>query len=270
MRECPEEQQFCNSNRECSCCRRQCSCCCRPGPTGPQGPEGPRGFPGPRGPQGLQGDTGPMGPTGPQGIQGDTGPIGPTGPQGIQGDTGPIGPAGTQGIQGIQGDIGPMGPAGPQGIQGDIGPIGPTGPSEGLNAFGGRFNNSDLTTNLVADTASVVQMPSTTSAKGVSYATANSITITEAGSYYIAYSMYADFNAAATLTFAVRLNGVNIASSLKSVTETTTAYGFEYAGNTIMQLPVDAVIDIAVTSTAAVAMTFGNRSLVTLNILRLD
>jgi len=163
-----------------------------------------------------------------------------------------------------------MGPAGPQGIQGDIGPIGPTGPSEGLNAFGGRFNNSDLTTNLVADTASVVQMPSTTSAKGVSYATANSITITEAGSYYIAYSMYADFNAAATLTFAVRLNGVNIASSLKSVTETTTAYGFEYAGNTIMQLPVDAVIDIAVTSTAAVAMTFGNRSLVTLNILRLD
>jgi len=140
----------------------------------------------------------------------------------------------------------------------------------GLNAFGGRFNNSETSTALTANVATVVQLTNTASAKGVSYAPVNSITIQEPGSYYVVYSMYAGFNAAATLTFAVRSNGINIASATNTVTESATNYEVNHVGNTIVQLPAGAVIDIAVTSSVAQTMTFGNSSLVTLNILKLD
>jgi len=113
-------------------------------------------------------------------------------------------------------------------------------------------------------------MPFTTNAKEVSYAVGNSITVEEAGTYYIAYSMYARFTAAATLIFAVRSNGTNIPAATNTVTVTASTYGVNHVGNTIVQLPAGAVVDIAVTSSVNQTMSFDESSLVTLNLFKLD
>jgi len=163
-----------------------------------------------------------------------------------------------------------MGPTGPQGLQGDTGPTGTTGPANGLNVFGGLYNNLEAAFDMTANVPSITQMPFTTSAKGVSYAISDSITVEEAGSYYIAYSLYARFNAPATLTFAVRINGTNIIPATNTVTVNSTDYGVNHAGNTIAELPANAIIDIAVTSSVNQTMTFNDSSLVSLNIFKLD
>jgi len=248
---------------------------------GPTGPQGPTGLQGPTGPQGEIGSQGPIGQTGPKGEQGvqgptgDTGGIGPSGAAGPTGDPSPIGPTGNPGPIGPTGNPGPIGPTGnpgPIGPTGDPGPIGPTGDPgpTGLDAFGGLFNNSEVSFDIIADVPAVAPMPSTTDAKGVSYAVGNSITVEEAGSYYISYSMYARFTAPATLIFAVRSNEANIASATNTVTVAVSAYGVNHVGNTIAQLPAGAVVDIAVTSSVDQTMSFNDSSLVTLNIFKLN
>lgn len=223
-----------NICNRCSCC--PCSCCLM-GPTGPMGPAGPMG---------------------PQGLAGPQGAIGPVGPIGPQGGIGPVGP------------IGATGPVGPVGATGAVGATGPVGPANGLNAFAGRYNDEETTVNLAADDATVVTLPSTTSSRNATYLTNTSITVAEAGTYYIAYSMNPSFNAPATLTFAVRSNGSNLDSTTSTVTSAATAYSVNYVGNAIVTLPAGATVDIAVTSSAAQAMTFGENSLESLNLFRLD
>ena len=61
----------------------------------PQGPAGATGATGPQGPAGPTGATGATGATGPQGPQGPQGPAGPTGSTGATGATGPAGTAAT-------------------------------------------------------------------------------------------------------------------------------------------------------------------------------
>jgi len=292
---------WCRPN--CACQQIPCSsrpCICRPcivrGPTGPAGPQGIQGeigSAGPVGPQGTQGNTGPTGATGPQGPAGEnglngqngaTGPTGAIGPQGDtgaigpQGDTGYIGPQGDTGYIGPQGDIGPAGPqgiqgvtgpAGPQGIQGETGPAGVTGSANGLNAFGGIYNNAEESSALTANVPFVVVMPLALDSKNID-TTGNRITIAEAGTYHIAYNMFPNFNAAATVTLEVRSNGTAIALTSDTFTATTTGYAVSYSGNTIAVLPADAVIDMAVTSTANQTMTFGEGSVEILTVLKLD
>ena len=287
---CSKSSQKCCGIFDCPCPKGDTGC---PGPTGPQGERGDVGPRGPMGPRGEKGDPGCRGPQGPAGLQGPTGPQGPTGSQGptgpqgeigSQGPMGPTGPKGEQGIQGPTGDTGPIGPTGDTGSigptgdtgsigpTGDPGPIGPTGDPgpAGLDAFGGLFNNSEVSFDIIADVPAVAPMPSTTDAKGVSYAVGNSITVEEAGSYYISYSMYARFTAPATLIFAVRSNETNIASATNTVTVAVSAYGVNHVGNTIAQLPAGAVVDIAVTSSVDQTMSFNDSSLVTLNIFKLN
>ena len=284
---CSKSSQKCCGIFDCPCPKGDTGC---PGPTGPQGERGDVGPRGPMGPRGEKGDPGCRGPQGPAGLQGPTGPQGPTGSQGptgpqgeigSQGPMGPTGPKGEQGIQGPTGDTGGIGPSGAAGPTGDAGPIGPTGDPgpigptgdpgpAGLDAFGGLFNNSEVSFDIIADVPAVAPMPSTTDAKGVSYAVGNSITVEEAGSYYISYSMYARFTAPATLIFAVRSNETNIASATNTVTVAVSAYGVNHVGNTIAQLPAGAVVDIAVTSSVDQTMSFNDSSLVTLNIFKLN
>jgi len=278
-----EYRDIINHQNNCVWCRPNCacqqipcssrSCICRPcivrGPTGPAGPQGIQGeigSAGPVGPQGTQGNTGPTGATGPQGpagengLNGQNGATGPTGSIGPQGD---IGPAGSQGIQGA------TGPAGPQGIQGETGPAGVTGSANGLNAFGGIYNNAEESSALTANEPFVVVMPLALDSKNID-TTGNRITIAEAGTYHIAYNMFPNFNAAATVTLEVRSNGTAIALTSDTFTATTTGYAVSYSGNTIAVLPVDAVIDMAVTSTANQTMTFGEGSVEILTVLKLD
>jgi len=246
------------------------------------GPTGPQGLQGLTGPQGLQGLTGPQGLqglTGPQGLQGEIGPAGPAGSQGTQGNTGPIGPAGATGAdgrsayqvavdEGFEGTeeewlaslVGPTGPAGPTGV---------TGPANGLNAFGGIYNNAEISNNLAADEPFVVVMPLVLDSRNITTA-GNSITLVEAGTYQIAYNMFPNFNTAATVTLEVRSNGTAIALTSDTITSAAANYAASYSGNTIAVLPAGAVIDMAVTSSVDQAMAFGEGSVEILTVLKLN
>ncbi len=285
------------------CCSVNRSCCSYRGPMGPQGPQG---FPGS---QGATGAVGPQGVQGPQGFPGEQGPMGPVGPQGAQGPqgfpgpqgaTGPVGPQGAQGPQGFPGEQGPAGPAGPQGLQGEQGEaatievgtvsigtddsvsvVNSGTPVEaqfdfvfprfgGLHAFGGRYGNAAQPVDMTADIPAVVALPSTTSAKHVAYTLVGSITVEEAGVYFLLYSIFARFNAAATLTFAVRVNGNPILATANTVTVTSAAYSVNYMGNTIVDLPVGAVVDVAIVSSVDQTMSFSAQSSNSLNLMKIS
>ena len=237
------------------------------------GPTGPQGLQGLIGPQGLQGSTGP------QGLQGEIGPAGPAGSQGTQGNTGPIGPAGATGADGrsayqvavdeefegteeewLASLVGPTGPAGPTGV---------TGPANGLNAFGGIYNNAEISNTIAEDVPFVVAMPRALDSKNIA-TNDGRITIEEAGIYYIAYSMYPSFSAAATLKLEVRSNGTVIVPTASTVAGTSTNYSVSYSGNTIAALPENAVIDMAVTSSVGQTMTFDENTVEILTVLKLN
>ena len=96
--------------------------------TGPTGPTGPAG--GPTGPTGAQGPQGPQGVQGPIGLQG---PAGPTGPMEVQDHKGPPVKVHSQVPIGSNRSSSPTGE-----------PVGPTWSnrtSNGLNAYGGLYND---------------------------------------------------------------------------------------------------------------------------------
>ena len=188
------------------------------------------------------------------------------GPPGMQGPPGPTGP------QGIPGETGATGPIGPQGPTGATGPTGPTGPANGLNAFGTIYNNDDATINLLANVPVIVALPLASISKNVSFTTPNSITVNLAGVYYIDYNLRAGFTAAnTTLTFAIRVNGTAIPTAVNVVPVNTTApFTVTFEGNTIVDLPANAVIDMVVTSTVNITMTLGNNGTRYLSVFKLD
>ena len=65
-----------------------------------------------------------------------------------------------------------------------IGQTGPAGESEGLSAYGGRYNNSGSVINLTIGSAAVVPLTENMPSKDVTYGT-NNITVSEAGVYEI-------------------------------------------------------------------------------------
>jgi len=268
------------------------------GPQGLQGLIGPQGLQGSTGPQGLQGEIGPAGPAGSQGTQGNTGPIGPAGATGADGRSAYqvavdeefegteeewlaslVGPAGATGADGrsayqvavdeefegteeewLASLVGPTGPAGPTGV---------TGPANGLNAFGGIYNNAEISNTIAEDVPFVVAMPRALDSKNIA-TNDGRITIEEAGIYYIAYSMYPSFSAAATLKLEVRSNGTVIVPTASTVAGTSTNYSVSYSGNTIAALPENAVIDMAVTSSVGQTMTFDENTVEILTVLKLN
>ena len=188
------------------------------GDPGCQGPEGPKGNPGPAGPRGNRGPAGPKGDPGPIGMRGAAGPIGPTGQMGPVGPEGPIGPQGPAGSKGPQGPIGPkgcQGAEGPQGIQGDIGPkgpmgdTGPKGPAAGLNAYGGKYNNTTVRISVI-DCPVKIPLPSKMPSLNLSFCPANSITVEESGDYQINYSITLSSSATLEITLALTLDGIDI------------------------------------------------------------
>ena len=189
----------------------------------------------------------PQGPTGPIGVTGATGATGATGPQGIQG---PTGATGSTGPTGATGPTGPTGATGPQGIQG------PTGPAAGLNAYGGKYNNTSQSISLAIGTATQIPLAETMPNLNTTYVTANSITVTQAGTYEINYYSNMTAAAATTVTMAVRNNGTNIPSTVIS-RALSVGVGSIYSGSTIVTLTAGSVIDLAMSALLAVGVTLG-------------
>lgn len=256
------------------------------GPRGPRGFTGPQGIMGPPGANGATGATGPVGPQGPQGAQGVTGPTGPVGPTGPQGPQGLQGLQGVQGVTGPQGETGATGPVGPQGIQGAtgatgatgpqgaIGPTGPTGPAgpagaagTGLIAYGGLYGT---TTDAVALTTTPVALPLGTQmpSSNLTYGT-NSVTVTDAGTYELAYGVRGSMSDGSSLTVSVGQNGTAIAAT--TITDAlTSGTPSSVHGQTIVTLSAGDVLTLLASDSGSATWTPGSGANTYLTVKKLD
>ena len=256
------------------------------GPRGPRGFTGPQGIMGPPGANGVTGAIGPVGPQGPQGAQGVTGPTGPVGPTGPQGPQGLQGLQGVQGVTGPQGETGATGPVGPQGLQGvagatgatgatgpqgAIGPTGPTGPAgaagTGLIAYGGLYGT---TTDAVALTTTPVALPLGTQmpSSNLTYGT-NNVTVTDAGTYELAYGVRGSMSDGSSLTVSVGQNGTAIAAT--TITDAlTSGTPSSVHGQTIVTLSAGDVLTLLASDSGSATWTPASGANTYLTVKKLD
>lgn len=253
------------------------------GPRGPRGFTGPQGIMGPPGANGANGATGAIGPVGPQGPQGaqgvtgPTGPVGPQGPQGLQGvqgvtgpqgETGATGPVGPQGLQGATGATGATGPQGAIGPTGPTGPAGPTGAAgTGLIAYGGLYGT---TTDAVALTTTPVALPLGTQmpSSNLTYGT-NSVTVTDAGTYELAYGVRGSMSDGSSLTVSVGQNGTAIAAT--TITDAlTSGTPSSVHGQTIVTLSAGDVLTLLASDSGSATWTPGSGANTYLTVKKLD
>lgn len=149
------------------------------------------------------------------------------------------------------------------------GPTGPVGPANGLNAYGGKYNNTSSTISLGLGTQSQIPLPSSMPNLNTTYTQSNSITATQAGIYEINFYMTASAAIATTLTFAVRINGTNIPTTVLSRALSVGTNSI-YSGSVIVTLPALSVIDMAISALIAVGVTLGNGTNATLSIKKLN
>ena len=103
----------------------------------------------------------------------------------------------------------------------------------------------------------------------MTYAPANSITVTDAGTYEINYSTTLSAAIATTITFAVRANGTDIPSAtISRLLAVGTSSLFN--GSTVVTLAAGSVIDMALSALLAVGITLGNGVNATLTVKKLD
>lgn len=190
--------------------------------------------------------------------RGATGATGATGPAGAIGATGPAG-ASVTGATGATGAIGATGPTGATGA---------TGVAD-LNAYGGLYNATPQTLNLTLGGTTQLPIAATMPLKNVSYAPANSITVSATGVYEINY--YTNVSAAlgTTVTLAVRRNGTAIPQATLSRV-LAVGVGSLYNGSFIITLNAGDVIDMALSALLAVGVTLGGGVNTTLTVKQLS
>ena len=157
----------------------------------------------------------------------------------------------------------------PQGPTGPSGTIGPTGPANGLNAYGGKYNNTSQTLNLSIGSATQIPLANNLPNLNTTYTPANSITVTQAGTYEINYYSNVSVALGTTVTLAVRNNGTNIPSTVIS---RLLSVGVDsvYSGSTVVTLTAGDVIDMAISALVAVGITLGSGVNATLTVKKLD
>ena len=181
----------------------------------------------------------------------------------------PRGATGATGEQGIAGPTGATGATGEQGIAGPTGATGATGPANGLNAYGGKYNNTASTINLSIGTPTQVPLAVAMPNLNTTYAATNSITVAQAGTYEINYFSNASAAVATTLTQAVRANGVNIPSTVIS-RALTVGVSTIYSGSTIVTLAAGDVIDMTYQALLALGVTLGSGVNASLTVKKLN
>ena len=173
------------------------------------------------------------------------------------------------GATGAAGTAGATGATGPTGAAGAAGATGPTGPANGLNAYGGRYNNGGQTINLAIGAQTQLSLPQTMPALNESYATANSVTVAQAGDYEITYFMSGTASVATTLTLAVRQNGTNI-PSLEISRLLSVGTSSIYSGSAVVTLTAGSTIDMALSALLAVGVTLGGGVNTSLTVKKLN
>lgn len=153
--------------------------------------------------------------------------------------------------------------------QGPTGPTGPTGTTPGLNAYGGKYNNTSSTINLGIGTQSQVPLPISMPNLNTNYTTTNSINVLQAGTYEINYFSNVSVTLGTTLTFAVRANGTNIPSTVISRVLSVGTSSI-YSGSVIVSLTANSVIDMTVSALVALGVTLGSGTNAVLTIKKLN
>lgn len=149
------------------------------------------------------------------------------------------------------------------------GPTGPTGPAgSGLSSYGGRYSNTASTINLGIGTQTQVPLAVTMPNLNTSYATANSITVAEAGTYEINYFINLSVTVGTTLTLAVRNNGTNIPSTAISRVLSVGTNSL-YNGSVIVTLAANSVIDMAVSALLALGLNLSSGTNATLTVKKI-
>ena len=149
------------------------------------------------------------------------------------------------------------------------GPTGPAGPAGGLQAYGGRFNNTASTLNLGILTQSQIPLPTTMPASNTSYTTNNSITINQTGVYEINYFLNVSASVGTTLTLAVRNNGTNIPSTVISRV-LSVGTSSVYSGSTIVNLSSGNVIDMALSALVSLGVNLSSGVNATLTVKKIN
>ncbi len=182
-------------------------------------------------------------------------------PRGATGATGATGPAGAS-VTGATGPTGAIGATGPTGA------TGATGVAD-LNAYGGLYNATPQTLNLTLGGTTQLPIAATMPLKNVSYAPANSITVSATGVYEINY--YTNVSAAlgTTVTLEVRRNGTAIPQATLSRV-LAVGVGSLYNGSFIITLNAGDVIDMALSALLAVGVTLGGGVNTTLTVKQLS
>ena len=138
-----------------------------------------------------------------------------------------------------------------------------------MNAYGGAYSAAPQTLTLAVNTPTQVALASTMPGSGMTNTPANSVTVTEAGTYELSYNAILSPASNGQLTLSVRQNGTDIPST--PITRTTTPAGVDvFSGDAIVTLAANDVLDLAVTSIAAETVTMGNGVNAMLTVKRLD
>jgi len=153
---------------------------------------------------------------------------------------------------------------------GPTGPTGPTGPANGLNAYGGLYNDEAQVLTLLIGVPQQIEfnnmMPSFNTTNSL---TNNSITVDLEGDYEINYKLVGSVSLALALSTFVRVNGAAIPAS---VTSSLLSIGVEdeITGSVIVSLNAGDEIDLAVSALLAATLTLGSDVNATLTVKKLD
>ncbi len=157
-------------------------------------------------------------------ITGPTGPQGPTGPTGMAAATISVNQT-TTGAPGTEAQVTNIGTENnvildftiPQGIQGEQGSIGPTGPANGLNSFGGLY---DETPNVIVanpTTPQIITIANELPTTNLNY-TNNTLNIVNSGIYEISYrAIVSTTTVEDAITIAVQKNNQDIPGTITTI-----------------------------------------------------
>ena len=146
---------------------------------------------------------------------------------------------------------------------------GATGPANGLNAYGGKYNNTSQTLNIALGTQTQIPLSTSMPNLNTTYTPVNSITVSQAGTYEINYFSNVSAAVATTLTQAVRINGTNIPSTILSRV-LSVGIGSIYSGSVVVTLAAGDVIDMALSALLAVGITLGTGVNASLTVKKLN
>lgn len=187
------------------------------------------------------------------------GPTGPTGPRGTTGATGPAGATGTQGIMGVKGETGATGATGPTGATGERGEKGETGQSTtGQNATLFTLGPQTVTNGTPLTLMTVLTN------NGLN-ASMTSVTITETGTYLVAYSVNQALGSNLNDYVEIRINDVSVPATRRSMYQSLVT-----SGVFVLDLSIDEVVTIVPTTTASPQLSDTGGPSATLTVVRLS